>query len=234
MSDAIVYYFGNTGPTGQRAIKTAQTQMAGAGRRWRCRRCRGAQRGLRQGHGRQHPRLVAGRRRRGHHQHGIPGRMGFAHGRRQVGADQPDPPAAAAAAARVGQQPHLCHALGRHLRDTRQPGLQHRAQLAVLQGGQRGLRDRQECDARTDGHRALLVRRSDAVDDASGPLGVDRPAGRGTRQPVARRQCRPAGAHGRRHVGRLRRLLAREVRLQPRSARSATSRSTSIPSGSRS
>ena len=71
-------------------------------------------------------RLVADRWRRGHHQYGLPGKTGFAQGRGQMGADQPDPPAAAPAAARLGQQPHLCRALGRYLPDTGQPALQHR------------------------------------------------------------------------------------------------------------
>ena len=52
-------------------------QVAGAGRRWRPRRRRGAQRGLRQGDGRQHPRMVAGRWRRGHHQYGLPAKNGI-------------------------------------------------------------------------------------------------------------------------------------------------------------
>ena len=64
-------------------------EMARAGRRWHARRHRGAQRGFRQGRGRQHPRLVAATMAAPSSPiWDFPERMGVAEGRGQVGADQ--------------------------------------------------------------------------------------------------------------------------------------------------
>ena len=185
MAAAVKNLFSNTGPTGQRAMERARVEIATARSSGSAGRCRGPQRSLWPGGRGAHPGLVAGRRRRGHREHGFPAGIQAEAGPGPLGADQPDPPAASPLLPDWGKNRTFAMPKGATCALPPPPDYSEDKLGNSTRRRSRSMRPGKTLTPEQTRHRALLVGRPDAVADAARPLDFDRPADPRARQGTA-------------------------------------------------